>query len=379
MFEVNEEEAHLRAKQSARLDVELLCSKLEAYKREQDFVLIRRGKRDALRSGRFMPQVAAKQFTATATPLQQDSTRKKHIPPRRESASEPITRSGPLEQDHCYTAMSFGGRDNHATAAVVEEKMGGTGKEFRRRGSKSKDLCAEQHEATNDLLPATRTTRAVTSQSLRHSLIPRAELWSRPLLPRRHSSKNLGAQSDHSTRKLNERQVNQHVDAKEPCYGVYRPGDAARRRSLCEDARTENNRTIVSHDHFTTHALQDTLLYHSLEPYAKTPLPVLEESARTSQSLQRPELLPSDRPDWCQRSQNGNSPRLLHIFSRSQKAADDAYVGRKHIEIPVRGLSEVPDRPVVENGHLIADAVKIIKDQERLRKRHSVVAFFKNL
>ncbi|KAM3415625.1 hypothetical protein BST61_g9146 [Cercospora zeina] len=376
MFGVNEEEeeAHVRSKQNARLDVDLLCSKLEAYKKEQDIVLVRRGKRDALRSNRFMPQVAAKQFTATATPLRHDSARYKHTSPQRESASEPVTRSGPLEQDHGYRAMSFAVHDNRAIAAIVEEKMRGKGRELRRLVSSSRDLSAAQHEPTNDLSSATRTTKAVTSQSLRHSLIPRTELWSKPLLPRRHSSKNLGAQSEHSSRKPHERQV----DAKEPCHGVYRPGDAAKRRFDCEDGRKENNSTILSHDHFTTHALQETLLYHSLEHYAKPPLPVLEESARSSQCLQRPELLPSDRPDWCQRSQNGNSPRLFHIFSRSQKTDDDAYPGRKHNDLPVRGLNEVPDRHLVENGHLIADAVKIIKDQEKLRKRQSVADFFKN-
>ncbi|PIB00960.1 hypothetical protein CB0940_01612 [Cercospora beticola] len=369
MFGINEEEAYVRAKQNTGLDVELLCSKLEAYKREQDIVQIRRGKRDALRSGRFMPKVAAKQFTATATPLRQDSVRDKHTSPRRESTSEPVTRRGPLDQDRRYTAMSFGVHDNRAIAAIVEERMGGKGMEIRRRDETSRDLSVKQHEPVGS---APRKTKSVTAQPLRHSLIQRTELWSKPLIPRRHSSRNIGAQSDQSVLDPNERDASEPIETKESCTGIYRPGDAAKRRTMPED-----NKTIFSHDHFTNDTLQDTLLYHSLDHYSKPPLPVLEESERGSQDIQRPKLLPHDRPDWCQRSQNESSSHLLHIFSRSQKKGDDAYAGKRHSELPVRGLSEAPKRPVVENGHLIADAVKIIKDQERLRKRQSVVDFFR--
>ncbi|PPJ56112.1 hypothetical protein CBER1_02110 [Cercospora berteroae] len=372
MFGINEEEAYVRAKQNTGLDVELLCSKLEAYKREQDIVQIRRGKRDALRSGRFMPKVAAKQFTATATPLRQDSVRDKHTSPRRESTSEPVTRSGPLEHDRRYTAMSFGVHDNRAIAAIVEERMGGKGLEIRSRNARSKDLSAEQHGPTDNLPSAPRKTKSVTAQPLRHSLIQKTELWSKPLIPRRQSSRNIGAQSDQTALDPNERDASEPIETKESCTGIYRPGDAAKRRTMPED-----NKTIFSHDHFTNDTLQDTLLYHSLDHYSKHALPVLEESERSSQDIQRPKLLPHDRPDWCQRSQNESSSHLLHIFSRSQKKGDDAYAGKRHSDLPVRGLSEAPERPVVENGHLIADAVKIIKDQERLRKRQSVVDFFR--
>lgn len=373
MFGVNEEEAYVRAKQNTSLDVELLCSKLEAYKREQDIVLIRRGKRDALRSGRFMPKVAAKQFTATATPLRQDSTRDKHTSLRRESTSEPVTRSGPLEQDRRCKAMSFGVHDNRAIAAIVEERMGGKGMEIRRQDATSRDMSAEQYEPVGS---APRKTKAGATQPSRHSLIHRTELWSKPLIPRRHSSRNIGAQSEQSALNANERDVNEPTEAKESCTGIYRPGDAAKRRSICEDG-IKDTKTILSHDHFTNNILEDTLLYHSLDHYSKHPLPILEESERSSQSLQRPKLLPHDRPDWCQRSQNGSSSHLLHIFSRTQKKADDAYAGKAQSDLPVRGLNETPERLVVENGHLIADAVKIIKDQERLRKRQSVVDFFR--
>lgn len=48
-------------------DPALLCSKLEAHKREQDAARARREKRDAVKTGRFVPRSAAKSFAVTTS------------------------------------------------------------------------------------------------------------------------------------------------------------------------------------------------------------------------------------------------------------------------------------------------------------------------
>lgn len=151
---------------------------------------------------------------------------------------------------------------------------------------------------------------------------------------------------------------------------IYRPGDAAKRRSMFEMSYPSD---ITTHSDFhlqrrtSNPALQDVHLSHSLDRVKKSALPQLEESSRTSvSSIPRPKLMPNDRPDWIQRSENGDASQShhgLHLFARTKGDHPAAQEGGS----------------ALETGHLVADAVKVIKRQEKSHRRKSVLEFFKKL
>lgn len=191
---------------------------------------------------------------------------------------------------------------------------------------------------------------------------------------------------------------------------IYRPGDAARRRrSMFEMSYPSDDITTHSDFHLQRRtsnpaaaaALQDDVSLlnsnHSLDRVKQSTLPPQQqqqqqveekekekESSRTwmmmssssSNCMPRPKLVPNDRPDWIQRSEekeNGHvsqqSHHGLHLFART-KADDSPGAQEREGSVP-------------ETGHLVADAVKVIKRQEKARekshRRRSVLGFFKKL
>lgn len=116
---------------------------------------------------------------------------------------------------------------------------------------------------------------------------------------------------------------------------------------------------------------EDPPQYHAM-PYGTN------EEAQPSYE-QRPRIQPYDRPDWTQHSQCG--------------AADDpafsvpsGYIFRRRNPQPAAAPEAEPARSSSigypqnqQEGHLISDAVKLIKQKERRAKRKSVVDFLRKL
>ncbi|EME87347.1 uncharacterized protein MYCFIDRAFT_75208 [Pseudocercospora fijiensis CIRAD86] len=92
---------------------------------------------------------------------------------------------------------------------------------------------------------------------------------------------------------------------------------------------------------------------------------------------------PHDRPNWSQKSEAGSSVRRT-LFSSSSDRRPVKKDSRSNLE---KDAAATRQRSKFSGGgggggggeHLIADAVKIIQRQERLKKRQSVMGFFKRL
>ena len=93
-----------------------------------------------------------------------------------------------------------------------------------------------------------------------------------------------------------------------------------------------------------------------------------DESGNNSVT-QRPKaaLDPHDRPNWSQNSESGDGMRH-HTLNFLRRPVTEG--GR---------TKDIRQGRIPSEGHLIADAVKIIQRQERLKKRQSVMGFFKRL
>jgi len=96
----------------------------------------------------------------------------------------------------------------------------------------------------------------------------------------------------------------------------------------------------------------------------------------------RPKILQSDRPNWAQESQCGDEMRhhflqvpILH--KRREKPAEQQATAPKR-PAPPRRHSSAPHSSPAE-PMLIANAVKLIKKEERKQRRQSVIGFFKKL
>ncbi|KAI5370806.1 hypothetical protein Slin15195_G016790 [Septoria linicola] len=376
-MKARESDVDVLARQNKTLDIATLCSKLEAYKREQDVVRVRKEKRDALRTGRVIPKAAARPLNATTPSPREDLSRRSHRSAPLAPIAEPIVHSLTAEPEPVYAAMNYVVKGQDGIATLVAETKVSRPREASKRDSMSptsEGRASNRRSAGQDSpLGSRQATAPVTSIPHR----PTGHLDVRPRVPQRSSSQPEVKQPEHRPQHEANRIRTGSAEAKELDTSLYRPGDAARRRSMLELFPKDS--AIVTPAEYgrrtSIHALQEL----HLSQYNNATLPVVEESDQNlSDNRQRPKLAPHDRHDWCQSSQNGDTPK--HFFPRMQKKGDDAGAARGRSNmLPESMFGETEPAAKAQKGHLIADAVKIIKDQEKLQKRKSVIGFFKKL
>ena len=365
--------AEAQAKQNKSLDVALLCKKLEAHKREQDIMRLRRERKSDTKNGKFVPKVAAKQFVATATPARDDTARRRHHPVTLESIAEPCDDRTVLGKSQVYAAMRVGlKQQDGVTTLVTQERQSSKSRDTVKRDSmspRSSGLATTENVAGNESLPRDHANIPGSKTPTHFSASGRPK----PRVHRRSSSRKEVEQVDRKAMRESKKtrapqpEPQPQPESKETDTGLYRPGDAAKRRSMFETSPFADFSGFDGFDgkrRTSIHALQDlTLGQQSLDRPRQSSLPTVVEPERTSLSTQRPKLLPTDRPDWSQRSEIGDSSHTgFHLFGKS-----------KVNKVEEKG------KPGSQDGHLIADAVKMIKQQEKIQRRKSVMGFFKKL
>ncbi|KXT14650.1 hypothetical protein AC579_3662 [Pseudocercospora musae] len=367
------------------LDISLLCSKLEEFKREQDAHRLRKEKRNAVRNGYYVPRSAATHFAATATPMGSK-------PAKRRSHGKHLQ---PIHEPE-HTAETFG-RGSLATAHDESQR----------------DDDSDEQEKRDSMFTRAEKDRPKEDHPARKSrIMPRGSRPIAVIIPERRSSSTQQESSPDSIVKV---AVEREEEVEERGRSRYRPGDAAKRRqSVMENfPQGRNNTAIPIPDHYTTepphrpisfYAIQDLRAARSiLDNEVHEPL---EESRNNSVTHQyepkyhpqdsrktnsvthqhRPKLAldPRDRPNWSQKSESGDGMRHhpLSFFSsgRQRPVTEETYSQRAKDRTRQGSDHAVPRRQgSILEGHLIADAVKIIQRQERLKKRQSVMGFFKRL
>lgn len=369
--------AEAQAKQNKSLDVALLCKKLEAHKREQDIMRLRRERKSDTKNGKFVPKVAAKQFVATATPARDDTTRRRYHPATLESIAEPYDDRTVLGKSQVYATMRVGVKQQDGVATLVtQERQASRSRDIVKRDSmspRSSKLATTDHVAGNESLPRDHANIPGSKTPTHFSASGRPK----PRVHRRSSSRKEVEQIDRKAMRDSKKtrapqpepQPQPQPESKVNDTGLYRPGDAAKRRSMFETSPFADFSGFSGFDgkrRTSIHALQDlTLGQQSLDRPRQSSLPTLAEPERTSLSTQRPKLLPNDRPDWSQRSEIGDSSHAgFHLFGKSKA---------NKVE------EKEKEKPGSQDGHLIADAVKMIKQQEKIQRRKSVMWFFKKL
>lgn len=167
----------------------------------------------------------------------------------------------------------------------------------------------------------------------------------------------------------------------------YRPGDAAKRRTMVDPplypVHWPIEQTLAKSDlrPASFHAITESRLSRFLEEEVSldAPIPEVDESLLVNP---RPTLVPHDRPNWSQQSQDGDDFRhtLNSIFPRPARKAAQT-IRHSSILAPFAEPKAPSPKKYTgpQNEHMIADAVKIIQKQEKTKRRESVIGFFKKL
>ncbi|EME49898.1 hypothetical protein DOTSEDRAFT_50071 [Dothistroma septosporum NZE10] len=412
--------------QPSPLDAALLCSKLNLHKREQDALRRSREKRELFRNGQYVPKNAAKSFTATTRAMHHEMTppfrRRKQIPGPLPMIAEPVEGKAlrcQKQQHHAIldsapvtrsTELALRGTSIRNAAGLTEEptmiELEEGEPEAARISRERFDLtaalaeiephpfAAERHDSTRNsarsqkhdsIDPPAADSRAPDFHSLvtpdQPELQPLAKMPSLPDLqslpgleptpPRRRSSAG-----------------SEELDSAGRGRAGYRPGDAAKRRSIIDPlSRAQRDRSTSSSHHCGTR------MSRSVEEEEAAVLNSTIPEVDTPAVVQRPQLTSNDRPDWSQRSETGDEARHafnLHVFSHTEKKSqrpqgallENSMVAQfaqpKPAEQP-RRPSETKIYRGPQNDHLIADAVKIIQRAKKVKRRASVMEFFKKL
>lgn len=376
-------EARAKQKQEEVLDTSLLCSKLEEIKREQDAHRFRREKRDAVRNGFYVPRSAAKQSEATATPAMADHrppTTRKHFAKHLQPIHEPMT------SDEC---ICISPERLHRVSYITAEEESHVVLPEHSKGDHEQEKRDSMNPLSSDTTPPDDSVCRMTPNSRPIAVV---------MPERRSSSAHLGTSSDSIERipeeedqAPEERGRSRQPRPVNPTPGQYQPGDAAKRRSMVEIF--PNGRSAVPipddltieppHRPTSFYAIQDLRQARSiLDNEVHTDLEGLSEDEPDSTQPRRPQLQTHKRPDWTQQSQTGTEMRhTLHVFPSRRPATEGGEKDRR----PKSTLAPIaPARSRTPQGnptgdHMIADAVKIIQRQEKLKRRQSVIGFFKRL
>lgn len=162
----------------------------------------------------------------------------------------------------------------------------------------------------------------------------------------------------------------------------------SRRRSMPLTSASHSRLVPVKHGSQTVYERLDDIMIPSDDPpqYHALSYRASEENPRSRHHSQRPPLQPYDRPDWTQQSQYGDADTNSnpfsvpsgYIFRRRAQQATSSEVAPAPRNVGGFSSASPPQRPSQE-GHLISDAVKLIKARERRAKARSVVDFLKRL
>lgn len=326
------------------MDPQELCRKLEYHRREQDAARRRREKRHELRvagslsridseEGKsaaptqaqdamvkpapFIPRTAAKQFAATTTPLQDDKTK--------------ITRKPSTKQP------------SHKLDWTADDNPAGNPKQI--FAAKAQGL-SETEAAANPQQQYIPGDAAKRNRAKRNSNLYQPERA--PSNAKARAAKN-GSMTTWEVQDI-------------PSY----------RKSLDDVPEFRKKRDAENE-----------------MPYL-LPMPDDDEDRDSSLATHRPRLNPADRHDWSQRSQCGDDARhllnlpLMRKKDRAQAAHADAQDASKP-SMPAAGGLNATARPKYlrqkSQGDLpeklIADAVKLIKQEEKARRRDSLLGLFK--
>ncbi|KAF2724156.1 hypothetical protein K431DRAFT_282425 [Polychaeton citri CBS 116435] len=339
--------------QQQPFDASLLCQKLEAHKREQDAVRRRRQQQRQAQqpqqqsqsksrsAAHFVPKSAAAQFAATTTPLKTD-------------------------------------------AAATQRSL-------RRAASKEKRLLRDNQPVlvTNQMI-VTDDSKATGREALAETTIN---------IPSHKASSQLFSssyppQQEQDVNATGNNKVQRSSSTNQQRSG-YMPGDAARRNHVNPNGAILNgpgnrqsciaNATSYRappHRNPRDAPAKDPWSALLANPAATAAAAVVERhgtstpNSRSSTDQVRPRLS-HDRPNWCQESQSGEDAKhMLQISGLMHRKAKEvvasAFPGEREVA-PKRngsggdGVSET----------LINDAVRIIKKEEKDKRRVSIMGMFK--
>jgi len=99
------------------------------------------------------------------------------------------------------------------------------------------------------------------------------------------------------------------------------------------------------------------------------------EANKQHASKSRPHLQPHDRNDWAQESQYGGEARH-HLHLPHRKAKDDASHADQRSNIQ-NTKSRTASAGAYQSDSMIADAVKVVKNEQKANRRASMLGLFK--
>jgi hypothetical protein len=234
-------------------------------------------------------------------------------------------------------------------------------------------------------------TEAVTAVSHANEPVRKRDSLSPISSSQQHES------SDKPTRKSSERKSDERPRRRDAQDEVrqkrmsYRPGDAEKRRGEAKVTyQPDFSFGLQFQQEIPSFLAKPVIPAYRLArdreedmPYGPLTLPTQHEIPDEHTELPRGRPRPQDRPNWRQDSQCGDEARdmLQHLHipgkpttkARNLHPSDDR---RSRSEQRAAGASP-NDQPRRGSENLISDAVRLIKKEEKLRKRESVLAFFK--
>lgn len=295
--------------------------------------------RDVSKRASYIPRNAARQFAATTTPMPSQAS--KDAMKRAKSTKE---RSKPV-----FTADSKPCMNPKALKAALNQGM------------------SESEAAT----AATAEAPKIRSAS--------AEKQCRDAKPRSHSPPE--STSDDLQRSASMR--------------GYRPGDADKRNGGKRSSQIVSG-TLVAVTHGSTATYQQREYALDLKPLAGLDVaPKLDAHLDSSAIAEegddgvhhshhvdprRPGLRPHDRVNWAQESQCGDEMRH-HLHWRRRKSTQTTTDREDAHAALVGDVQQKPRQKSLGDIHenLISDAVRLIKKEEKVKRRRSIVDFFKRL
>lgn len=306
-------EVSMPLQQKGSLDVALLCSKLETHQREQEAAL---------------------------------------------RISMPLQQPGPLDIPLLCSKLETHQRQQEAARARRERRHAVKKGIYYPRSAAAQFTSTTTPAPGNglqDFEPRRRASLpAIHSQTASTESAPAPEPANIELA---HLDKIDSAQESPSPRTI--RSYVGAMDEKEKTRG-YVPGTAAKRRTSALPIEDPSTRKPARPSSFHPGMLEFPHNHRATanqEPRRKSET-TAAETRKTETAVHRPNPLMYNRPDWAQQSQNGDEgANLLHL--------------------PRLGHREAPSRKPQQENRLVADAVKIIQEEQKVNRRRSVLGFFK--
>ena len=407
---------HNQSKQSQGLDVDLLCLKLEAAKREQDAARSRQRRREAAKQYAHVPRNAASQLLSTTAPPIHGEVSVRRIRSDDKSMRHCFADGKPsVNPKRLYAALNMGMSESEVMALAdefvqisisegVEHVVDRTPRQqvsaWNNEGVKSRRTDMQEKYAPiagrEDLI-VEHIEEVVEQQGPMRTYKPGDAAKRRSQIQAKNDP-NAGRKDAVVVH------VEEVVEEATPIR-TYHPGDAAKRRSQLRDKKLlpVNHSSLTRHSmtrhSMTRHSMND--LQHPAATCNDTPafrhslhneytvsfdLNCLVEDAefQSRNFLQQPRFNPHDRPHWAQSSECGDEFRHLLNLPLVQKK-DKAHAVHEEAKKVLEGGVATNRRPVQQRQkslgdlpeNLVSEAVARIKKQERARMRQSIVGFLK--